>query len=198
MAFALLFACFFGTGTAAGGDNGKHCDPSPVATPLAIESASAGVIANFSNRAGSIRAASKNMLTSAIETASSGEPMQRIIFKSIPEFSKKSSNDDQMCERYEKTTMNEPLEFNDKHFATVDELTDWIMDFTQGKGVDGTSLYKQCPGKCSPQYTWWIDPDKTELLVQARVVCGLPRDRDSDKYQLSTELTPLCPVADTQ
>ena len=165
---------------------------------MVTETASAGFLANLGNRADSIRAISNKMLSSAIEVARSDPSPQRIIFKSIPELSKKTTADDQMCERQEMATRKEPLEFDNKRFATVEELTDWIMEFTQGKGTEGKSLYKQCPGKCSPQYTWWIDPDESELLVKARVVCGLPRDRDGNKYQLSIELTAMCPAAGSQ
>ena len=152
----------------------------------------------MTNRAGSIRATSNHMLSSAIETTRSDKSVQRIIFKSIPELSKKGADDDQMCARLEQATSQKPLDFDDKRFPTVDDLTDWIMDFTQGEGADGKSLYKQCPGKCSPQYTWWIYPEQTELLVKARVVCGPPRDHDSNKYQLSIEIAPACPVAQSQ
>jgi hypothetical protein len=191
-AYVLFFAFCAGSGTAVGDDSAKACGPSPTVTPLATETASAGTLSNLMNRAGSIRATSKSMLSNAIETAKSGAPGQRIIFKSTPELSAKTGADDPMCDRYKKATTKEPLVFNDKHFATVDELTDWIMDFTQGNGADGRLLYEQCPGKCSPQYTWWIDPVNSELNVDARVVCGPPRDHDSDKYQLSIGLTTSC------
>ena len=82
--------------------------------------------------------------------------------------------------------------------GSIDDLTNWIMDFTRGKGADGESLYEQCPGKCSPQYTWWIDPDETGLTVKARAVCGLPRDRDGNKYHLSTALEASPRAAGTQ
>lgn len=198
LALALFFACYSVAGTAGGDGNAKHCGPSAAVTPLATEVASAGILTNLSNRPGSIRATSNRMLGSAIETARTEASAKRIIFKSIPELSTKADTDDQMCERYEKVTTKTPLEFNDKRFASVDALTDWIMDFTQGKGVEGKSLYEQCPGKCSPQYTWWIDPDKTGFMVKARVVCGPPRDRDGDKYHLSIALATWCPVAESQ
>ena len=156
--------------------------------------ASAGFLANAGNSADSIRANSSRMLSSAIEKAQADASPQRIIFKSIPDLSKKTTSDDEMCERQEAATSKNPLEFGDKRFATVDELTDWIMDFTQGKGTEGKSLYKQCPGKCSPQYTWWIEPQKNELLVNARAICGRPRDRSGNKYQLSIAITPACPA----
>ncbi len=193
-AFTLLFGCYAAAASATGEGDASNCDASPALTPLASEIASAGLLSNLGNRPDSIRATSKRMLDDAIEVARSDASAQRIVLKSIPELSKKDDADDQMCERLEKATTRAPLEFNGKHFASVDELTDWIMDFTRGKGADGKSLYEQCPGKCSPQYTWLIDSDKTGLMVNARVVCGPPRDRNGDKYHLSISLAVSCPV----
>jgi hypothetical protein len=192
LAFAFLLGCYPVAETAAGESGAGNCDASSTLTPLATEIASAGFLSNLSSRADSIRATSKRMLDEAIGTVRSDASAQRIVLKSIPELSKKIDSDDQMCERLETETQKAPLEFNGKHFASADELTDWIMNFTQGKGADGKSLYKQCPGKCSPQYTWWIDPGESGLMVNARVVCGLPRDRDGDKYHLSIALAASC------
>ena len=189
---ALVLPLCIWCGSAAGDESASSCGASSTITPVATKMASAGYLSNLTNRAGSIRATSKSMLSDAIETAKTGEAGQRIIFKSIPELSAKVNADDYMCDRYEKATTKLPLEFNNKHFAGVDELTDWIMDFTQGKGADGKSLYEQCPGNCSPQYTWWIDPEKSKLNVQARVICGPPRDRDSDAYKLSVAFAESC------
>jgi hypothetical protein len=189
----VVIACCCGAGSAVGEANAKDCGATATASPVTTETASAGYLSNFTNRAGSIRATSKSMLTSAIETVRSETVAPRIIFKSTPELSTKSDSDDEMCKRLEKSTTKEPLQFDGKQFASVDDLTDWIMAFTQGEGEDGKSLYEQCPGTCSPQYTWWIDSQKTELEVQARVVCGMPRNRDSDQYRLSVELVAVCP-----
>jgi hypothetical protein len=198
LSLVLSFAGCLGSGAVADAGVSTHCAPSPGATPLATATASAGFLANLGNRANSIRAASKQMLSSSIEIANSHPSRQRIIFKSIPELSKKTTADDQMCERLEAATISKPIEFDHKRFVSVDALTDWIMDFTQGKGAEGKSLYEQCPGKCSPQYTWWIDPDESGLLVKARAVCGLPRDHDGNKYQLSIALMAVCPAAESQ
>lgn len=198
LTFALFFTCWCGFGTATADGSAEHCGPTSTDTPVATETATAGYLSNLTNRAGSIRAASKSMLDSAITTVRSDDSGRRIIFKSIPELSTKPDSDDKMCERLEQATTREPLQFDDKQFTSVDELTDWIMDFTRGKGADGKMLYEQCPGMCSPQYTWWINPDKSDLIVKARVVCGPPRNRDSDKYQLSIELAASCPGAKSQ
>ncbi len=198
LVLAFFLGCYPVAETVAGESDAENCGAPSTLTPLATEIASAGFLANLSNRADSIRATSKRMLDDAIRTAKSNASAQKIVLKSIPELSKKTDPDDQMCKRLETETMKAPLEFNGKQFASVDELTDWIMDFTQGKGDDGKSLYKQCPGKCSPQYTWWIDTGETGLMVDARVVCGLPRDRDGDKYHLSIALAPSCPSVESK
>jgi len=178
---------------ASGAEAERQCTSSSNATQLSTEMGSAGVIANLTNRSNSIRAISHRMLTSAIDIAKSKKPEKTVIFSSIPELSKKTTGDEQMCARHEQETKKQPIEFNDIHFESTEALTEWIMDFTQGKGSDGESLYKQCPGECSPQYTWWIEPQMaSNLNVQARVVCGMPRDHSSDLYRLTTALAPAC------
>jgi len=193
-AYIWIFAFSAGSVAVTADDSAKACAASPTVSPLAAKTASAGYLSNFTNRAGSIRAVSKSMLDSAIETAKTDKQGQQIIFKSIPQLSRKADSDDPMCKRLEKQTSEKPIEFNDKRFATVDDLNDWIMDFTQGEGADGKSLYEQCPGNCSPQYTWHIEPENGNLNVDARVVCGPPRDHDSDAYNLSIGLADACPT----
>ena len=200
-----LFGCLlsgvmtaFAAGEKTGIDDFKECVSAPEIKLLASETASAGYVTNILSRPGSIRVASNRMLTSALDTAKSKQPTPLIIFTSTPELSKKSGEDDQMCARHQKDTEKHPLEFEDKHFATADELTEWIMDFTRGKGEDGKSLYELCPGNCSPRYTWWIEPMTSGMKVRSHVVCGLPRDRDGNKYHLTIALAPACSVDDKQ
>jgi hypothetical protein len=189
----LALSCCVAAGSASGDGGASQCGAQAEGTPLDTESATASVLANVSNSDGSIRSASSRMLTKAIDTAKSSQPPQRVVFSSIPNLSKKKTSDDEMCRQQETATKENPIRFDGKHFASTEDLNDWIMDFTQGKGDDGKSLYAQCPGKCSPQYTWLIDPVESGLAVDARVVCGMPRDRSGNKYQLSTALTAICP-----
>ena len=180
------------TGTAMEDDELKECAEASQRTPLAVERASAAYISNIANRPGSIRAASKRMLTSALESDELKKSTRQVIFTSTPDLSKKANDDDPMCARHEALTNREPLEFVAKQFESVQDLTEWIMDFTQGKGAEGKSLYEQCPGKCSPRYTWWIEAEDSGFKVNSRVVCGLPRDKDGDMYELTTALAPRC------
>ena len=185
-------------GTAPIDDEAKECASSSELEPLAVERASAGLISNVANRSGSIRATSRRMLTSALEFDRSKGSKRQVILTSTPDLSKKVDDDDPMCARYEKATTKDPLKFDDKHFKSVQDLTEWIMDFTQGKGSDGKSLYEQCPGKCSPRYTWWVEAEESGLKVKSRVVCGLPRDRDGNMYQLTTALAAVCSTTGDQ
>jgi hypothetical protein len=173
-------------------DHSRDCRSSAEVAELASETASAGYVSNILNRDGSIRSMSHRMLSQALESARSREPTQWVVFKSTPELSNNSQGEDHMCADLEQVTKSDPLKFENRRFASADELTDWIMDFTQGKGADGKSLYEKCPGKCSPRYTWWIEPQASGLKVDAWVVCGQPRDRNSNKYHLTTGLAKAC------
>ena len=147
----LALSCCVAAGSASGDGGASQCGAQAEGTPLDTESATASVLANVSNSDGSIRSASSRMLTKAIDTAKSSQPPQRVVFSSIPNLSKKKTSDDEMCRQQETATKENPIRFDGKHFASTEDLNDWIMDFTQGKGDDGKSLYAQCPGKCSPQ-----------------------------------------------
>lgn len=192
MVAGLAFALPATAGEAPGVEHGRECSPSPDVTELASETASAGYVSNILNRNGSIRSISNRMLSHALTSARSREPMQWVVFTSTPDVANNPDGGDRMCTDLEKATKSDPLKFENKRFATADELTDWIMDFTQGKGADGKSLYEQCPGKCSPRYTWWIEPQQPGLKVDAWVVCGQPRDRSSNTYHLTTGLARAC------
>jgi hypothetical protein len=189
---ALAFALPAAAGESSGVDHGRDCRSSAEVAGLASETASAGYVSNILNRDGSIRSMSHRMLSQALESARSREPTQWVVFTSTPEISDSSQGEDHMCADLERVTKSDPIKFENRHFASADELTDWIMDFTQGNGTDGKSLYKQCPGKCSPRYTWWIEPQASGLKVDAWVVCGQPRDRSSNKYYLTTGLARAC------
>ena len=189
---ALLLALPVAAGEAPDFNDRAECSPPSEVTQLATETATAGTVANILNRTGSIRATSNRMLASALESARSKDPIQWIVFTSMPELSKKSADDDPMCVRLEQATKKDPLKFEDRQFDSADALTNWITEFTQGKGADGKSLYEQCPGKCSPRYTWLIEPQQRGMKVDAWVVCGRPRDRDGNQYHLTTALARAC------
>ena len=188
----VLLACGGGAIRASTASDGAVCIPTAEPTKLESGPASAGYISNMTNSAGSIRAESHRMLTAALEAARSKNPVNWVKFTAIPTIAKDSGESDQACAREEEATRKKPLAFQDKHFDSVDDMTSWIMDFTRGKGDEGQLLYEQCPGKCSPQYTWWIEPQQNGMAVKPTAVCGLPRDKDGNMYALSTALAPPC------
>lgn len=188
----VLLVCAIGAVRASTAAGGTVCIPSSEPTKLESGPASAGYISNLTNGAGSIRAESHRMLAAAIETAQSKNPANWVKFTAIPTLAKDSGDADQMCARNEEATRKQPLEFAEKHFDSVDDMTSWIMDFTRGKGDEGKSLYKQCPGDCSPQYTWWVEPQQNGMTVKPSAVCGMPRDRDGNMYELTTAIAPPC------
>ena len=187
-----LLACSAGGALAATTGDGKVCIPTTEPTTLDTGPASAGYISNITNSGGSIRAESHRMLTAALESARSKNPPSWIKFTATPALAKDPGDAAQACAHEEQTTRSKPLEFDEKHFDSVDDMTSWIMDFTRGKGDEGSSLYERCPGKCSPQYIWWIEPQGNGMAVKPSAVCGLPRDRDSNKYELKTAIAPPC------
>lgn len=187
-----LLVCASGAAPALAAGDGKVCIPTAEPTKLETGSASAGYISNITNSAGSIRAESHRMLTSALESARSKTPPSWVKFTAIPTLAADPGDSAQACAREEQATRSKPLEFDEKQFASVDDMTSWIMDFTRGKGDDGQSLYERCPGKCSPQYIWWIEPKGNGMAVKPSAVCGLPRDRDGNMYALETALAPPC------
>lgn len=102
------------------------------------------------------------------------------------------SKQDSLCLSQETATTEKPLNFPNREFESVDEMNSWVMEFSQGRGLDGKSLYAQCGSNCSPRYTFYISSVASGLRVQAEVICGLARDRASDEYDVSTALRARC------
>jgi len=187
-----ILACGSGAALGSTTNTGKVCIPTAEPTKLDSGAASAGYISNITNSAGSISAESHRMLTAALESARSKSPASWVKFTAIPTLAKDPGDSREACGREEQATRDKPLEFEEKHFDSVDDMTSWIMDFTRGQGDEGKQLYEQCPGKCSPQYIWWIEPRQNGMNVKPSAVCGLPRDRDGNMYELTTSIAPPC------
>lgn len=96
------------------------------------------------------------------------------------------------CENYLKETNNTPLTYTKTLPIEIDPLIQWIGDFSQGSGKEGSDLYEKCDGKCSPQYKYRITVQKEQLVIDARVICGHARDKDDNMYKLSYELVWPC------
>lgn len=159
--------------------------------------ATASFFANERNKPGSIRYESSSMLEKAEKKLSDAEKPEdlcppgcqlaekpEIVFKSIPNKFETDYPDYDKCQKLLNETEKNPFNYN-KQFSSMGEVEDWFSDFSRGKGTDGKDLYKKCDGSCSPQYTFIITEEGSNLKLDASVVCGHERDKDDNQYRLS-------------
>jgi hypothetical protein len=173
--------------------------------PLESSIATAGVWANLRKRADSVRTESKRLLGEAEGRIATAQPPDdlcpascetpitpQIIFSTLPtEFLQVYEQSDK-CERLLQTTSKTPLTFDPLTFDSLDQLNDWVYEFTRGKGAQGQELYRRCDGKCSPQYLWTISRSGEKLTIETEVTCGHARDRDVNRYALASSLRWTC------
>ena len=190
------------------GDNGGEAKPSvgcqqPHAKPLDSELGSVGFMKNIAEHPESIRAVAKRLLTKAVAATESGEQPQchavcvgalrsEVVYRVEPTVFVAESEQQAMCLTLEDQTKLKPLHFGERDFASIEKLNDWLMEFSQGRGEDGKSLYAQCGGNCSPRYTFRIAQNDGKLHVNADVLCGQARDKTSDLYAVSTAIEWRC------
>lgn len=115
-----------------------------------------------------------------------------IVFSSVPNITLREYDERARCEVLLEKTRRHPIQFLDRSFNGRDEFEDWYKDLTQGDGKDGESLYEQCPGRCSPQYSSTIVKRGEKLVVSTSVVCGHARDKDDDQYVLRSAVRWIC------
>ncbi|MFT4564973.1 MAG: hypothetical protein ACI9BW_004743, partial [Gammaproteobacteria bacterium] len=125
-------------------------------------------------------------------TACRGVLTSEVVYRVEPTVFLAESEQQAMCLTLEDQTKLEPLHFGGKEFESVDKMNDWLMEFSQGRGDDGKSLYAQCGGNCSPRYTFRISQSGGKLRVEADVLCGLARDKKGDLYAVSTAIERRC------
>lgn len=162
---------------------------------IATERGSVGFMKNLAESEDSIRAIADKQLRAALESETSDQSSSlseisdtRIIYRVKPiEFLPKTKQN-QICIQLEEETSISPLKYGPNEFTSVTGLNDWIMSLTRGNGEDGKLLYKQCGSNCSPRYTFSIDAQESNYIVNTEVLCGLARDTSSDLYELSTAL----------
>lgn len=169
---------------------------------LDTEYGSAGFIKNLAESADSIRMIAARLLESALsaENAPSADcvsscPDQEIaevIYRVAPVAFLADDQQNEICLTLEEQTSVEPMRFEARSFDSVPKLNDWIMAFSQGRGVDGKLLYERCSSNCSPRYTFHIAEQPTGYEVTAEVLCGIARDKANDQYLISTALRRSC------
>lgn len=182
---------------------GKACTPGVVDLPLANEPASAGIMYNLAEHPKSIRAVAGRLLNEAL--AQQKKPAAglacadcktfarpRVVYKVAPVHFLNEREQKSVCLKLDAQTRKRPFQFPTRRFATVTELNDWVMEFSQGRGEEGQELYRRCSANCSPRYQFEIAQDAKGLAVDTRVQCGAARDRASDEYAVSTALRIDC------
>lgn len=181
--------------------NSGQCDTQTVDQQLAETFGSVGIFANMRGTPGSIRAVARQLLSAALDAPpvdaacpiGCGATPATIVYKVHPSAYLDQAKQRQVCQDLERETTKTPLRFSEKRFATVDDLNEWIMDFSRGKGPEGKELYRLCSSNCSPRYTFLIKtPDDGAFYVEPEVVCGLARDRSNKRYSLSTSRRSSC------
>ncbi len=179
--------------------------PDPVGeTPLASTTGSAHLIHNLASHPESIRAIARRLLEEALNgdhekthgCAPNCATVKRpeVVYRVSPTEFLAPEEQRAVCKQFETETKAHPLRFESRVFETVDELNDWIMDFSQGFGKDGELLYEQCSSNCSPRYTFLIAEERAGYAVKTEVLCGLARDRTNNQYLISTALRRRCAV----
>ncbi len=104
-----------------------------------------------------------------------------IIYKVLPTAFLDQTEQREVCLKFERDTTESPLRFAEKRFISLDDLNQWIMDFSRGKGPEGKDLYRLCSSNCSRRDTFFINNNG-----------GLARDRKNQRYNLSTSLRTRC------
>ncbi len=173
--------------------------------PLATEYGSSGFMKNLAESADSIRAIAARLLQAAL-APDNDDPNARcrpqcengeiaeVIYRVAPVAFLADDKQNAECIAFEDQTRDDPMRFDSKSFASVTELNEWIMAFSQGRGDDGKALYARCSSNCSPRYTFVIAAQDTGFKVDTEVLCGLARDKANDKYLISTAVRHTCAV----
>jgi hypothetical protein len=198
----VLFVVFGRTMTARADDD---CSAVVKDVPGEQVIADAGTWTNLRKAEGSLRYESERLLNAAEKKRAALQPPAglcpagcipisepEIVFISVPQKFLDSYRDQQKCERLLKQTTAAPLAYHDRTFSSAAEFNDWFGDFSQGKGDDGRTLYRQCDGSCSPRYTCIIKQQGAALHVDADVICGPARDKSDDTYKLSSSYRWTC------
>lgn len=185
--------------------NLAQCDAPAAEIPLASELGSAGFMQNLAGHPDSLRAIAGRLLNDALseetleETANCkpncpAEPATEVVYRVSPTAFLAADRQNATCKTFEHQTSAAPLQFSRPAFRTVDELNEWIMDLSQGRGEDGHRLYQRCTSNCSPRYTFTIAAESTGYAVKAEVLCGLARDKSKNQYRISTALRRTCAI----
>ena len=154
-------------------------------TEVERHQATASIWANSISRDDSLKVVAAKIVSTKLKEINAGG--DRIVkIKIEPNKTLTSYSEFETCEALLKKTKTKSFKVENKRFRSAEELNSWISNFSQGDNIEGKILYKQCPGSCSPSYTYLVKRENSELLLDAKVVCGHARDKGDNLYQLQT------------
>jgi len=185
------------------------CAAFGIEVPAEHALATAATVPNVLRLPQSVQAESQRLLEASERRAGSEAPPRNpcpahcslpetpeILFRSVPSEVQTEYDGVDRCEQLHDSTSTQPLTFDGRTFATLEELGEWVGDFTRGRGEDGEELYRRCDGKCSPTYLWVISRSEERFVVATEVTCGHARNRESNQYDLSYSLRWTCRTPD--
>jgi hypothetical protein len=192
--------CFFGMSALAwmGADKAyAECKGVVATKQLATQKATASVWANLQNKDSSIKHLSKELLAQGLSSFPPAQTPEKVACSSdcsvqplvglisTPLVFVEDSKKRQACQPHLEKTQQTPLVYQPEPFSSVEALQAWMTDFSQGKGKEGKKMYEDCPGDCSPQFSYQVEPENKTYTMRAEVICGLPRDKKDDMYELT-------------
>lgn len=185
----------------------RTCSPAYVDEPKGRTVATANPVLNVMGVRGSLRAESLRLLREAHESlvkaipASSACPAgcriagtARVVLSAVPNKLLTSYDDFQKCANHMLQTSSRPLRFGPHRARSAGDLNSWLSEVSQGNGKDGSALYRQCDGLCSPRYSMEVVQEGGEFVASLDVVCGHARDTNDNMYTVSTRYRWACEV----
>jgi hypothetical protein len=181
------------------------CSTFGIEVPAEHAVATAATVPNVLGLSESVQVESQRLLTASERRAGSETPPRNpcpahcalpekpeILFRSVPSEVLTDYDGNDRCEELHDRTSAQPLTFDGRTFASLHEMSEWVGQFTRGKGEDGAELYRRCDGRCSPSYLWIISRSGGRYVVATEVTCGHARNKESNRYDLSYSLRWTC------
>ena len=181
------------------------CSTFGIEVPAEHAMATAATVPNVLGLSESVQAESQRLLAASERRAGSESPPEdtcpahcalpdtpEILFRSVPSEVLTEYDGNDKCEQLHDRTSAQPLTFDGRTFASLQEMSEWVGQFTRGKGEDGAELYRLCDGRCSPSYLWIISRSGERYDVTTEVTCGHARNKESNQYDLSYSLRWTC------
>jgi len=166
--------------------NPSFAEPSCDLSKGSSKLATANTWENLRNNKGSLKFETAEILKCGLPNL----PLEKmLIISSLPKIFLSEYDDKTYCQSKLSETKKSPYIYNAGSFSSVEDLNDWIKDFSQGSGKDGKDLYAKCDKSCSPQYTYKIKKSgEDNLTLNAEVICGDARDKNDNMYVLKASL----------